>query len=149
MTLLAVKPTIPQLDIGAVLDVLAYHLPVEIDCGASPTSPDVIEVSSRLALQEELAVRFPFRPRMESISEKRRVGVSIWLVDGPPIHGEGENLAVAMEAFLASALVYISQWVSRLRFAPDHQPYWGWVYRLLLAGNDEHILAALLDRPID
>lgn len=148
MTLLAVKPTIPQPDIGAVLDVLTYHLPVEIDCGSSPTSPDVVEVTSRFALQDELTLRFPFRSQMESIAEKRHVGVTIWLVDGPPIRGRGENLAAAMDDFLENALTYIAEWERRLRFEPPHQRYWGWVYRLLLAGDDEHILATLLDRPI-
>jgi hypothetical protein len=148
MTLLAVKPTIPQPDIGAVLDALAHRMPVEIDCGASPTQPDVLEVTSRSALQEELESRFPFRSRMAPITEKRQIGVTIALDDGPPIEGRGENLAIAMRDFLSSALDYIARWERELRFGAEHQKYWGWVYRLLLAGDDEHILATLLNRPI-
>jgi hypothetical protein len=110
MTLLAVKPELPQPDIGSVLDVLAHRLPVELDCGSSPTKPDVVEVTNRDELVDELAARFPFRPHKAPITEKGRVGVRINLVEGPPIQGEGQNLGVAVRHFVANAVRYINDW---------------------------------------
>ena len=149
MTLLAVKPEIPQPDIGAVLDVLAHHRPIEFDCASSPVSTDPFEVDSRTDLEERLVERYPFRPTMEPINEKQRVAIRIRLMVGPPIAGEGDSMAHALDDFLASALSYIEAWERSLRFGTEHQQYWGWVYRLLLCGDDAHILATLLNEPIE
>ncbi len=149
MVLLAVKPEIPQPDIGHVLDALAHHRPVELDCAASPIKTDIVEVESRLDLEERLEERFPFRPHMAPIDDKRRVAVSITLVEGPPIGGDGDSMAAALQDFLDSAMNYIEKWERCLRFGSEHQHYWGWVYRLLLAGDEKHILATLLNEPVE
>lgn len=149
MTLLAVKPGLPQPDIGSLLDALAHHQPVEMDCTASPIGATTIEVRSRHDLEERLADLFPFRPHMQPVDDPKRIGVSIALVAGPPIKGEGETLVNAIENLLENALTYIDRWEQELRFNPSHKRYWGWVYRLLLAGDDDHIKATLLDQPID
>lgn len=148
MTLLAVKPDLPKPGIGSLLDALAHHRPVELDCSASPNGQDTIEVHTRQDLQDSLAERFPFRPHMTPVDDSKRVAVGIALVEGPPISGNGDSLAAAMQDFLHNALAYIEQWERELRYDRVHQRYWGWVYRLLLAGDDDHILATLLDQPI-
>ena len=144
MTLLAVKPGIPQPDIGSLLEALAHHQPVELDCTASPTGIATIEVRSRHDLEERLAELYPFRPHKSPLDDPDRVGVAIVLVDGPPIRGEGENLAAAIANLLDNALDYLSRWERELRFDMAHQRYWGWVYRLLICGDDDHICATLL-----
>jgi hypothetical protein len=149
MTLLAVKPQLPQPDIGAVLDVLAHKQPVEFHCDASPVDPDPFEVESRTELEQRLETRFPFRAQMFPVRDPARAAVGISLIGGPPIYGEGDSLDNALASFLNAALVYVGEWERTLRFGVEHQKYWGWVYRLMLAGDDEHILATLLDRPID
>ncbi len=149
MTLLAVKPESPQPDIGSILDVLAHHRPIEFDCASSPVLTDPFEVDSRHELEERLVERYPFRPTMEPITDATRVAIQIRLTEGPPIWGEGDSMANALDSFLTSALSYIDQWERSLRFGTEHQKYWGWVYRLLLCGDDAHILATLLNEPID
>ena len=146
MTLLAVKPGLPQPDIGSLLEALARHQPVELDCTASPTRTATIEVRSRHDLEERLAELYPFRPHMSPLEAADRVGVSIMLVDGPPIRGEGENLAAAIGDLLDNALDYITHWERELRFDIAHQRYWGWVYRLMICGDEDHIRATLLDQ---
>jgi hypothetical protein len=147
MTLLAVKPN--QRDIGAVLDVLAHHRPVEFDCAASPVKTETIEVSTRLELEERLEELFPFRAYMAPVDDKKRIAVGITLAGGPPIAGDGDSMAGALRDFLDNALAYIEEWERSLRFGAEHQRYWGWVYRLLLAGDDDRMLATLLNEPID
>ena len=149
MTLLMVKPEIPQPDIGRVLDVLARHRPIEFHCIWSPVRADVFQVDTRQELEARLEELFPFRPYMEPVADEKRVGVGITLAGGPPISGDGENLAAALRSFLQSALDYIEEWERSLRFGAEHQKYWGWVYRLHIAGDEDHILATLLDEPID
>lgn len=144
MTLLAVKPSLPQPDIGSLLEALAHHRPVELDCTASPTRVTTIEVRSRHDLEEKLAELYPFRPHMSPLDDPDRVGVSIMLVDGPPIRGEGENLAQAIRNLLENALNYITRWERELRFDIAHQRYWGWVYRLMICGDNDHIRDTLL-----
>jgi hypothetical protein len=144
MTLLAVKPSLPQPDIGSLLEALAKHQPVELDCTASPTKIATIEVRSRRDLEEKLAELYPFRPHMSPLEDAGRVGVGIMLVEGPPIRGEGDNLAAAIADLLDNALGYITRWESELRFDIAHQRYWGWVYRLMICGDDDHIKATLL-----
>jgi hypothetical protein len=146
MTLLAVKPDLPQPDIGSLLEALADHDPVELDCTSSPTHISTIEVRSRHDLEEQLADLFPFRPHMTPISDEDRVGVQIVLVDGPPVRGEGDNTAQAIADLLANALDYIERWERELRFDQAHQRFWGWVYRLLICGDEDHIRAMLLGR---
>lgn len=149
MTLLAVKPEIPQPDIGQVLDVLAHHRPVEFHCEASPTRPDVFEVDTRNELEERLEELFPFRVYMAPVEHKKRVAVGIATACGPPISGESDSMAAALEDFLRNAVAYIAEWEQSSRFGAEHQKYWGWVYRLLLAGDDDHIMATLLGEPIE
>lgn len=149
MTLLAVRPDLPKPDIGSLLDALAHHRPVELDCAASSVRRGTVEVTSRHDLQERLAERFPFRSHMAPIDDHDRVGVKIVLVEGPPLSGEGGNLACAMQDLLHNALTYIERWEKGLRSDNVHQRYWGWVYRLLLAGDNDHILATLVDHPIE
>lgn len=148
MTLLAVKPKAPQPEIGAVLDVLAHHQPVEFHCDASPVDKEPFEVHSRAELESRLEELFPFQAHMAPIGDKKRVEVGVSLVQGPPIHGSGDSMRAALDDFLASAIDYIAQWERTLRFGTEHQRYWGWVYRLLLAGDDERILAALLNQSV-
>ncbi len=149
MTLLAVKPQVPQPDIGAVLDVLAHRRPVEFHCEASPIDTEPFEVRNRIDLEERLETLFPFRAHMAPVDDQRRAAVAISLAVGPPIRGEGDSMAAALRSFLEEAVDYISQWETTLRFGAEHQRYWGWVYRLLLAGDEEHILATLLGQPIE
>jgi hypothetical protein len=149
MTLLAVKPEAPQPDIGSVLDVLAHHHPVEFDCSASPISTDPFEVDTRTALEERLEELFPFRPYMAPVDDKNRVAIGIALGCGPPIHGEGDSMRNALDDLLENAIAYIEEWERSLRYGAQHQKYWGWVYRLMLCGDDEHILATLLNQPVD
>jgi signal transduction histidine kinase len=149
MTLLAVKPEIPQPDIGSVLDVLAHHRPIEFDCSASPVSTDPFEVDTRRDLEERLEKRYPFQPRMYPVEDKERIAVGIMLVGGPPISGEGDSMRHALQDLLANAVSYIGEWERSLRFGAEHQKYWGWVYRLLLAGDEDHILATLLDEEVE
>jgi hypothetical protein len=146
MTLLAVRPDLPQPDIGSVLDALAKHQTVELDCAGSPTHPAIVEVESRHDLEELLVEFFPFRPKMAPVDDSRRVAVGIWVTEGPPLAGDGDSLCAAIDALVANALAYVERWEHELRLDPTHQRYWGWVYRLLLAGDDNHIRAALLDR---
>ena len=148
MTPLAVKPGLPHPDIGSVLDALAKHRSVELDCAASPAGATTIEVQSRRDLEERLAELFPFRPNMAPVDDHSRVAVGISLVEGPPISGDGDSLCAAIDDILQKALAYIERWERELRFNPVHQRYWGWVYRLLLAGDDDHIRATLLNQPI-
>ena len=147
--MLAVKPQVPQPDIGSVLDVLAHHRPIEFDCASSPVKTDTIEVQCRADLEGRLVELFPFRPRMVPVDDRNRVAVQIVLVGGPPISGIGGSVAEATRDLLHSALDYVEKWEHHLRFGAEHQRHWGWVYRLLLAGDDAHILAVLLDQPID
>ena len=56
--------------------------------------------------------------------------------------------ATAIDALLADAIDYIGRWEHELSFRRPHQRYWGWVYRLLLAGDDDHIVATLLDQQV-
>jgi hypothetical protein len=147
MTLLAVKPGLPQPDIGSILDALAKHQPVELDCSASPTRATTIEVQSRQDLEVRLAELFPFRATMAPVEDPSRIAVGITMVEGPPISGDGDSLCAAMEDLLQNALAYIERWEHELRFNPVHKRYWGWVYRLLLAGDDHHIRATLLNQP--
>ena len=144
MTLLAVRPDLPQLDIGSLLEALADHERVELDCTSSPTHISTIEVRSRRDLEEQLSDLFPFRPHMTPISDEERVGVQIVLVDGPPVCGEGDNTAEAISDLLANALDYIERWEHELRFDLAHQRFWGWVYRLLICGDEDHIRVTLL-----
>lgn len=144
MTLLAVKPDLPQPDIGSLLEALADHDPVQLDCTTSPTRISTIEVRSRHDLEERLAELFPFRPHMTPVTDEDRVGVEIVLVDGPPLRGDGDNMAQAIANLLANALHYIEQWETELRFDQAHQRYWGWVYRLMICGDNDHIKATLL-----
>jgi hypothetical protein len=147
MTLLAVKPELPKPDIGSLLDALAHHRPVEIDCSGSSNGHGTVEVRTRQDLQDRLAERFPFRTHMTPVDDCKRVAVGIALVDGPPISGDGDSLAAAIQDFLHNTLDYLEKWERELRYDSVHQRYWGWVYRLLLAGDDDHILATLLDQP--
>ncbi|MGA9594868.1 MAG: hypothetical protein WBV06_01815 [Acidimicrobiia bacterium] len=149
MTLLAVKPHIPQPDIGAVLDVLAHHRPIEFHCDASPVSTEPFEVDTRTELESRLEELFPFRATMAPAGDKTHVQVEVSLVFGPPISGVGDSLAHALDDLLSSSLAYVEEWERTLRFGAEHQRLWGWVYRLLLAGDDEHILATLLNDPIE
>lgn len=144
MTLLAVKPELPQPDIGSLLEALADHEPVQLDCTASPTRISTIEVRSRRDLEERLSELFPFRPHMAPVGDDKRVGVRIVLVDGPPISGDGDNMAAALADLLDNALQYIERWEHELRFDQAHQRYWGWVYRLMICGDNDHIQATLL-----
>ena len=148
MTLLAVKSGQPQPDIGSLLEALAEHEPVALDCASSPVATETIEVHSRAELDDRLGERFPFRPHMTPLEGAGRVGVRIVLRTGPPIAGQGENLAAAIQDFLENALDYIARWEHELRFDLDHERYWGWVYRLLIAGDDDHIRSTLLDQPL-
>lgn len=147
MTLLAVKPDLPQPDIGSLLEALAEHDPVELDCTTSPTRISKIEVHSRQDLEVRLAELFPFRPHMTPITAEDRVGVEIVLIDGPPVRGDGDNMAEAIASLLDHALSYIERWERELRFDQAHQRYWGWVYRLLICGDNAHIQATLLGEP--
>ena len=149
MTLLAVKPEIPQPDIGHVLDALAHHQPVEFHCEASPTRPDIFEVETRHELEVHLEELFPFSVFMAPVDDPKRVAVGIAVACGPPINGEGDSMAAALEDFLRHAVDYIAEWEQSLRFGAEHQEYWGWVYRLLLAGDDDRILATLLGEPVE
>jgi hypothetical protein len=149
MTLLAVKPQLPQPDIGAVLDVLAHHQPVEFHCDASPVRTDRFEVDTRAELESHLEELFPFRAHMEPVGDKKHVQVQVSLTVGPPLSGVGDSLERALDDLLHNTLAYIAAWERSLRFGAEHQRYWGWVYRLLLSGDDEHILATLLNQPIE
>jgi len=149
MTLLAVKPQIPQPDIGSLLDVLAHHRRIEFDCSASPVSTEPFEVHTRHELEEQLEHLYPFRAHLYPVDDRNRVAVGVTLVGGPPISGEGDSMRHALDNFLANALAYIEQWERSLRYGVEHQKYWGWVYRLLLCGDEDHILATLLNEPID
>ncbi len=149
MTLLAVKPEIPQPEIGHVLDALAQHRPIEFHCDGSPVRPEVFEVDSREDLEERLEELFPFKAYMVPVDDKRRVATGITLAGGPPIRGEGDSMAGALRDFLQHALDYCEDWERSLRFGAEHQKYWGWVYRILLAGDEEHIVAALLNEPVE
>jgi hypothetical protein len=148
MTLLAVKPEVPQPDIGSVLDVLAHHQPVEFHCDASPVSTEPFEVDTRAELESRLEELFPFRVTMTPAGDKTHVHVELSLFVGPPISGVGDSMAHALDDLLASAVSYVAAWERSLRFGAEQQRYWGWVYRILLAGDDEHILATLLNRSI-
>ncbi len=148
MTLLAVKPEIPQPDIGSVLDVLAHHRPIEFDCSASPVETEPFAVDTRHDLEERLEKLFPFEPYMTPVDDKHRVAIRIALDCGPPISGEGDSMRHALDDLLANALEYIAEWEHSLRYGTEHQQYWGWVYRLLLCGDDDHILAMLLNSPL-
>ncbi len=148
MTLLAVKPEIPQPDIGSVLDVLAHHRPIEFDCSSSPVRTDPFAVDTRRDLEDQLEELYPFRPYMEPVADRDRVAISISLECGPPISGEGDSMRHALDDLLANALDYIEEWERSLRYGAEHQRYWGWVYRLLLCGDDDHILATLLNAPL-
>jgi hypothetical protein len=86
---------------------------------------------------------------MAPVNDPNRIAVCIVLIDGPPISGDGSSLAAAIQDLLHNALEYIGQWENQLRFDRVHQRYWGWVYRLLLAGDDDHILATLLNQPVE
>ena len=149
MTLLAVKPEIPQPDIGSVLDVLAHRRPIEFDCSESPVQTEPFAVDNRPALEERLEDLFPFNSRLYPVEDQDRIAVGVCLVTGPPITGEGDSMRHCLEDFLQNALDYISEWERSLRYGAEHQKYWGWVYRLLLCGDDEHILATLLNESID
>ncbi len=149
MTLLAVKPEIPQPDIGSILDVLAHHRPIEFDCTASPVKTDPIEVDTRRELEKSLEERFPFHARTYPVDDKKRIAVGVTLVGGPPISGEGDSMRNALQDFLQNAIDYIEEWERSLRYGSEHQKSWGWVYRLLLCGDDDHILATLLNEPIE
>jgi hypothetical protein len=148
MTILAVKPGLPQPDIGSLLEALANHQPVELDCTASPTRIAAIEVRSRHDLEVKLAELYPFHPHMAPLEDTDRVGVGIVLIDGPPIGGKGESLAAAIANLLENALDYISRWEHELRFDSAHQRYWGWVYRLMICGDNDHIRATLLGQEL-
>jgi hypothetical protein len=147
MTLLAVRPELPKPDIGSLLDALAHHRPVELDWSSTANGFATVEVRNRRELQERLAERFPFRSHMTPVDDPERIAVRIVLVAGPPISGDGDSLTAAMQDLLHNALGYVGTWERELRFDQVHQRYWGWVYRLLLAGDDNHILATLLDQP--
>jgi hypothetical protein len=149
MTLLAVKPHVPQPDIGAVLDVLAHRQPVEFHCDASPVSTEPFEVDTRIELESRLEELFPFRATMAPVGDRSHVDVQVSLVVGLPIYGVGDSLAHALDDLLANAVSYIAEWERSLRFGAEHQRLWGWVYRLMLAGDEEHILATLLDQPVE
>lgn len=149
MTLLAVKPQAPQPDIGSVLDVLAHRQTVEFHCTASPVATEPFEVDTRAELEERLEHLFPFRTHMAPVDDKKRVAVGVALVDGPPISGVGDSLRAALDDLLVNAISYVADWEKSLRYGAEHQRYWGWVYRLLLAGDEEHIMATLLDQPIE
>lgn len=148
MALVVVKPQVPQPDIGSVLDVLAHRQPIEFDCAASPVSTDPFEVDTRAELEERLESLFPFRAHMAPVADKNRVAVGVALVEGPPIAGDGDSMRAALDNFLANALAYVEEWERSLRYGTEHQKYWGWVYRLLLAGDEDHILATLLGHPV-
>jgi len=148
MTLLAVKPEIAQPDIGSVLDVLAHHHAVEFDCSASPVDTAAFEVDTRRELEDRLEDLFPFRPHMEPVDDKKRIAVRVSLQCGPPISGEGDSMRHALDDLLVNAIAYINEWERTLRFGAEHQKYWGWVYRLMLCGDDDHIVATLLDAPL-
>ena len=148
MTLLAVKPETPQPDIGHVLDVLAHHQPIEFHCVESPVRPEVFEVDTRQDLEERLEELYPFRAYMAPVDDKKRIAVGVTLAGGPPISGDGDSMAAALKNFLQNALDYVEEWERSLRFG-EEQEYWGWVYRILLAGDEDHILAMLLDEPIE
>lgn len=147
--MLAVKLDLRHNDIGSVLDALARHRLIEIDCGASPVKTDPIEVTSRQELEERLGELFPFQPHTVPLDGNKSVAVCIVLVGGPPISGEGDGMATAIQSLLRSAHDYVDKWEHHLRYGVEHQKYWGWVYRLLLAGDDDHIAATLLNQPID
>ena len=148
--MLAVKLDLRESDVGSVLDVLAHGRPVALACDSSPVSHDAqIEVQSRWELEERLEELFPFRPHMIPVDDRKRVAVRIVLVGGPPISGEGDSLTSAIRDLLQSALDYVDKWERSLRFGADHQRYWGWVYRLLLAGDNDHIVATLLNEPLE
>ncbi|MCP3995402.1 MAG: hypothetical protein GY722_10095 [bacterium] len=149
MTLLAVKPEIPQPDIGSILDVLAHHRPIEFDCSSSPVSTDSFQVDTRHDLEERLEHLFPFRTRLYPVDDPDRIAVGITLVGGPPITGEGDSMRHALDNLLANALVYIEEWERSLRYGAEHQKYWGWVYRLLLCGDGAHIMASILDESVE
>jgi hypothetical protein len=149
MTLLAVKPEIPQPDIGSVLDVLAHHRPIEFDCSSSPVSTDPFQVETRRDLEERLEYLFPFETRLYPVDDAQRIAVGLTLVGGPPISGEGDSMRHALDNLLINAVAYVEKWEKSLRYGAEHQKYWGWVYRLLLCGDDQHILAALLGEPTD
>ncbi len=149
MTLLAVKPEIPQPDIGSVLDVLAHHRPIEFDCSSSPIATQSFSVDTRRELEEQLEELYPFRPYLAPVEDKGRVAVGVALGCGPPIHGEGDSMRHALDSLLQNAIDYIAEWERSLRFGAEHQKYWGWVYRLLLCGDEEHILATLLNETLD
>jgi len=147
MTLLAVRPDIAQPDIGSILDVLAHRHPVEFDCSASPVDPARFEVYTRRELENRLEDLFPFRPKMAPVDDKKRIAIRVSLECGPPISGEGDSMRHALDDLLSSAIAYIGEWEKSLRYGAEHQKYWGWVYRLMLCGDDDHILATLLDAP--
>jgi len=147
--MLAVKLDLRESDVGSVLDVLAHGRPVALACDSSPVNDDAIEVQSRWELEQRLEELFPFRPHMIAVDDRKRVAVRIVLVDGPPISGEGDSLTSAIRDLLQSALDYVNKWERSLRFGAEHQRYWGWVYRLLLAGDDGHIVATLLNEPLE
>jgi hypothetical protein len=112
-------------------------------------SKDPFEVDTRTELAERLEQLYPFKTYMAPVEDKNRVAVGIWLVGGPPIHGEGDSMAHALASLLDNAVKYVGEWERTLRFGAEHQKYWGWVYRLLLAGDDDHILATLLGEPVE
>ena len=147
MTLLAVKPELPKPDIGSLLDALTHRRPVELRYSRATNGQDTVEVRTRQDLQDRLAERFQFRAHMTPVDDRKRVAVRIDLVEGPPISGDGDSLVAAMQDLLHNALDYIEKWEGQLRYDRVHQRYWGWVYRLLLAGDDDHILATMLDQP--
>ena len=146
MTILAVRPGLPQPDIGSLLEALAHHQPVELDCTASTTKVATIEVRSRHDLEEKLAELYPFRPHMSPLEDADRVGVSIMLVHGPPICGRGESVAEEIRDLRENELDYITRWERELRLDIAHQRYWGWVYLLMIFGDDDHIQDRLLAR---
>ncbi|MCP3976830.1 MAG: hypothetical protein GY720_20280, partial [bacterium] len=87
--------------------------------------------------------------RLYPVDDPDRIAVGITLVGGPPITGEGDSMRHALDNLLVNALAYIEEWERSLRYGAEHQKYWGWVYRLLLCGDDAHIMASLLDESVE
>lgn len=86
-------------------------------------------------LDAALAAQHPF-----DVNVSFTGGQTAMWIDGLPIHGVGDSYDSAEDDFLDALVEYAEDWISELRFAPNHRGNSGLVERVLMyAGKRDEL----------
>ncbi|MEX2324452.1 MAG: hypothetical protein WD576_01765 [Nitriliruptoraceae bacterium] len=94
-------------------------------------------------LDELLRLHYPFH---SEVSRGDDGTVSVWLHE-LDVYGRGTSLDAAIDDLLNEVEIYLDDWETSLKYAPNHSRRRWWVHRLQLADGRSELRTTIFDPP--